>query len=122
MSFRVQELLHKYEVGAGAAVVRFALVILAVIALGVIYDLSAFHNLSTCEGMDAAQLARNVSEGKGFTTGFIRPLSMSLLAKQKLNQNADHSSMTNAVSLALNHPDLANAPLYPLILAGGRKM
>ena len=58
MSFRVQEFLHKYEVGAGAAMVRFALIIMAVIALGMTYDLTAFHNLSTCEGMDAAQLAR----------------------------------------------------------------
>ena len=123
MSFRIQEFLHKYELGAGAAIIRFALVIMAVIALAIIYDLSAFHNLSTSEGMDAAQLARNLSEGKGFTTGFIRPLSLSLITKKNLDQKrGTRSSATNKVSVAFNHPDLANAPLYPAILAGALKL
>jgi len=123
MSFRIQEFLHKYELGAGAAIIRFALVIMAVIALAIIYDLSAFHNLSTSEGMDAAQLARNLSEGKGFTTGFIRPLSLSLITKKNLDQKGGtRSSATNKVSVAFNHPDLANAPLYPAILAAALKL
>src|SRR5438477_1903845 len=123
MSFRVQEFLHKYELGAGAAIIRFALVILAVIGLAILYDLSAFHNLSTAEGMDAAQLARNLSEGKGFTTQLIRPLSLSLIARKKINDEQREKSVpTNNVAPALRHPDLANAPLYPLMLAGMLKL
>src|SRR5439155_2226492 len=73
--------------------------------------------------MDAAQLARNLSEGKGFTTEFIRPLSLSLLAKKKLNDEQNEKpSPTNSVAAALRHPDLANAPVYPLMLAGMLKL
>jgi len=122
MSFRVQEFLHKYELGAGAAIIRFALVILAVIGLAILYDLSAFHNLSTAEGMDAAQLARNLSEGKGFTTQLIRPLSLSLMARKTNDEQREKSVPTNNIAPALRHPDLANAPLYPLMLAGMLKL
>ena len=47
MSVRLQELLHKYEVGAGAAMVRFAFVILAVI---VFRDavVGSFNSASSC--------------------------------------------------------------------------
>jgi hypothetical protein len=44
---------------------------------------TAFKNLSTIEGMDAAQVGRNFAEGKGFTTEFIRPFSMYLVRKHQ---------------------------------------
>ena len=47
--------------------------------LAVWHDVVAFKNLATIEGLDAAQVARNLSEGWGYTTDFIRPLSLHLL-------------------------------------------
>src|SRR2546425_10314548 len=81
MAIRLQELIHKYELGAGHRTLKFILAFIVMVAVAVCYDLTAFRNLSTQEGMDAAQLARNICQGKGFTTDFIRPLSVHLTAK-----------------------------------------
>jgi len=129
MSVRLQELLHKYEVGAGAYIVRFALVVAAVVALAVTYDMIGFRNLATQEGMDTAQLAGNIAEGKGYTTSFIRPLSLYLVEKQeRTNSTNNYEGTTSPNPLpqrrgnAQGHPDLANAPIYPALLAGVLKV
>jgi len=88
------------------------MVFFGMVGLAVWYDAAAFKNLSTIEGMDAAQLGRNLAEGKGFCTEFIRPFSMHLL-KQHRGEGALQEE---------RHPDLANAPLYPLLLAGVLKV
>lgn len=59
-----------------------------------------FQSLNMTEALDMAQLARNIYEGRGFTTYFIRPVSFFFNSKGLFNQ-----------------PDLFNAPLYPLILS-----
>ncbi len=112
---RLQEWIHKFEVGEGVQAVRCLLAVLGLVALAAIYDWRAYKNFSTPEAMDAAQLARNLSEGKGFTTDFVRPFSMYLLEHYAVasgKRNADRAMLKGA------HPDLANPPLYPLALAG----
>src|SRR5688572_14292440 len=109
----LQDVIHKLTEGSGSRFVTLALVLFGMLGLAVWYDVAAFKNLSTIEGMDAAQLARNVSEGKGFTTQFVRPLSMHLIQRHR----ADHDAL-----LVAGHPDLANAPLYPALLAGALKL
>jgi hypothetical protein len=111
MAFRLQEILHKYEVGAGAAVLRFITAAAAFLAVAVVFDLAAFRNLATRDAMDAAQVGRNVAEGRGFTTSFIRPLSLYLLTKQGGNESS------NTLPAVDRHPDLANPPVYPGLLA-----
>jgi len=54
--------------------------------------------------IDLAQVALRVAEGKGFTTSFIRPVSLRF------------SSAT------INHPELTHPPLYILVLAGAIKL
>ena len=44
-----------------------------------LYDWRCYRNMNTAEAMDSAQVARNLAEGHGFTTLFIRPLSLYLL-------------------------------------------
>ena len=59
-----------------------------------------FNGISLCpEAMDCAQLGRNIAQGRGFTTGFIRPTSLFF---------ADRLS---------DHPDLYHPPLYPFLLS-----
>ena len=58
-----------------------------------------FSGLQSPQALDHAQVARNLAEGHGFTTEFIRPLSLVFVASAK------------------GHPDLANAPLHPLLLS-----
>lgn len=65
----------------------------ALVALALFYNMAAFQNFATPEAMDGAQLARNISEGKGFTTDFVRPLSLHLLRKHERNSAANPSSV-----------------------------
>jgi hypothetical protein len=109
----LQDVIHKLTEGSGSRLVTLALVLFGMLGLAVWYDVAAFKNLSTIEGMDAAQLARNVSEGKGFTTQFVRPLSMHLVQRHRTDHDAQ---------LVAGHPDLANAPLYPALLAGALRL
>ena len=120
----IQNLIHKLEVGAGPRFFRIIALALVVVALGMRYDFHAYRNLATPEGMDAAQLARNISEGKGYTTLFIRPLSLYLV--QKHNESGAALALTNAnfdfAHIKTAHPDLANPPVYPVLLAGLMKV
>jgi hypothetical protein len=116
----IQMLIHKLEVGAGSRYLRIVALVLGVIALAFLYDIRAYRNLAALEAMDAAQLARNISEGKGYTTLFLRPFSLYLV--QNHNQATTPFALTNAVTdfaqIKSAHPDLANPPVYPLLLAG----
>src|SRR5271154_2054217 len=94
LSQLIQMLIHKLEVGAGSRYLRIVALALGVIALAFLYDIRAYRNFATPEAMDAAQLARNISEGKGYTTLFIRPFSLYLV--QKHNQAGAPLTLTNA--------------------------
>jgi len=120
----IQNLIHKLEAGAGPRFFRMTALLLAVMALFMRYDFHAYRNIATPEGMDAAQLARNISEGKGYTTLFIRPLSLYLV--QKHNEAGTPLALTNTnfdfAHIKTAHPDLANPPVYPVLLAGLMKV
>jgi len=116
---QLQEWIHKFEVGEGTRVVRVALALLGLLALTAVYDSREYRNFSTAEAMDAAQLARNIAEDQGYSTSFIRPLSLRLVEQQQISLN----QRTNDFSLLRSgHPDLANPPVYPLVLAGLMKV
>jgi len=118
---RIQALIHRLETGIGARWLNTLALALIVLALAVWYDLHCYRNFNSPEAMDAAQVARNLSEGNGFTTEFIRPFSIYLLQQHNHALVANQLSSTNMVDSAEvygRHPDLANAPLYPVVLAG----
>jgi hypothetical protein len=62
-----------------------------------IYAVRVFQGLYLSEAMDLAQIARHVSRGEGFATSFLRPVAM--------------------LRGAGLQPDVANPPLFPLVLA-----
>ncbi len=126
MSFRIQEIIHKFEVGSGYRLLGYVVALIAFFAAAVFYDSVLYRNLTTAEGMDAAQLARNIAQGDGYHTSFIRPLSIFLLERQRqrtvdTSQAANTGTNASPVSIADrlkgNHPDLANPPAYPYLLA-----
>jgi 4-amino-4-deoxy-L-arabinose transferase-like glycosyltransferase len=116
----VQELIHKLEEGAGARYIKLGALALLVVGLVLGYNWRCFRNLGTLEAMDAAQVGRNLSEGKGFSTLFVRPFSIYLLTNHAgLNPMArTNERPVDVAQLKGMHPDLANPPLYPLLLAG----
>jgi len=117
----IQKLIHMSEVGAGSRYLRFLVLGLAVVGLALVYNLRAYRNLATPEAMDSAQLARNIADGKGYTTLFIRPFSLYLVQSHNQAKHAAAPATTNLdfAQIKFNpHPDLANPPVYPVVLAG----
>lgn len=119
----LQDLVHKAALALESRFLKFVLAILAIILLALIYDLLVWRNLSSPEAMDSAQLARNLSEGRGYRTKCIRPFSLYLLQK-RLDQRAGapRAAKPESVLLQPAPPDISNPPLYPLALAGLMKV
>ena len=107
-TMRLQEWIHRLELGGGVRYLRWLLAVVAFAAIGVVYDSLCFQNINTPEGMDAAQLGRNIAAGRGYTTLFVRPFSMRLTSQHR----ADKSMLLDE-----NHRDISNAPVYPIVLS-----
>ncbi|MBM3877427.1 MAG: hypothetical protein FJ386_11985 [Verrucomicrobia bacterium] len=105
---RAQEFIHSLESGAAARLLKGLAFVLVFLGLATLFNLQQFRHFASPEAMDAAQLARNLATGRGCTTHFIRPFSVWLL---------EQHNGTNAPASAGAHPDLANAPAYPWLLA-----
>jgi hypothetical protein len=118
----LQDFIHYAEVGAGKRYIRILLVCVAVLVVAVGYDFRLWKNFSAPEAMDSAQLARNIAEGKGYTTLFIRPLSLYLVQENNQAKTASPDAGADPARVKTAHPDLANPPVYPLALAGLMKI
>jgi dolichyl-phosphate-mannose-protein mannosyltransferase len=118
----LQTVIHFLEVGGGskffsrASRIFFGVFGVLLVAAG--YNLCGFKNMATEEAMDSAQLARNIAQGKGYKTLFVRPVSIYLLKREK----ETHPAPGNLAEVKDMHPDLANAPVYPMVLAGLMKV
>jgi len=120
----IQDFIHKFEVGPLFRYFRAGVVIVVIAIVVVSYNLRSYRNFDTPEAMDSAQLARNLAQGKGYTTDFVRPFSIYLVKKRNeakfglapAGQNADYGQMK------YQHPDIANPPVYPVLLAGLMKV
>lgn len=125
----VQDSVNKFEAMWNGRGWRIGLGgLLAVLLLGG-YNWRAFHNLRNPEAMDAAQVGRNLAEGRGYTTQFIRPLSIYLVKNRNQAKYGNTSAEVTADPAQLKgthpeglHPDLANPPVYPIVLAGLMKV
>lgn len=120
----LQDFIHKLSVGPGLRYFKIGLITLGVLLLFFGYNWRWYRNFSTQEAMDAAQVARNLAEGRGFSTQFIRPLSIYLL-KQRHEQRfgpALSGPAADPAQLKQPHPDLANPPVWPCVLAGLMKV
>jgi hypothetical protein len=119
MAPHITEWIHKFELGEGARWMRAGVGLLACLAAAMLYVVFEYQNLKDPAAMDAAQVARQVARGEGFTTQFIRPLSVQLLER---HAEASGLALDDPARLATPHPDLANPPFYPLLLAGWLKI
>lgn len=132
----LQDIIYSVVAGRAARFMRVFLLFLAVVGITIWFDLRGYKNFYTQESMDNAQLARNISENKGYTTKFIRPLGIYLL-----NRNANHKideflntassnralwtieqqdkyqRIVNSTDLKYPHPDIYNPPAYPMVLS-----
>ncbi|MCS6860422.1 MAG: glycosyltransferase family 39 protein, partial [Abditibacteriales bacterium] len=95
-----QDLIEKWT-HIGIRVSLWTLLIFLVFAIMFGKSFTRTSGLQSVEAMDNAQLAYNISEGKGFVTNVIRPLSLAF------------KGMENVQS----QPDAVNPPLYPFVLS-----
>ncbi|MBT6237037.1 MAG: hypothetical protein HOI50_01665 [Verrucomicrobia bacterium] len=107
----LQELIHKFEEGEGTKSITKLAILLAFVALLIVYNVREYRNFSSPEAMELSQLARNVSEGKGFTTQSIRPFSLAMVGSQRGEEKDD------PMMLKQPHPDLTHPPVYPFVLS-----
>lgn len=117
----LQDIIHKIETGAGPRYIRIAAIVLSTIAFLVLYNVRVSRNLAAPEAMDAAQLARNIADGQGFTTSFVRPFSIHLVS-QANPEFVGTNGVADPSRLKSGHPDISNAPLYPVVLSGLMKV
>lgn len=113
----LQGLIHKLETAGGPRYVKMLVFVLCVAFVTIRYNVHCARNMAAPAAMDAAQIARNISEGKGYTTEFIRPLSIYLLKQTHPKAGDNDSARLNA-----SHPDISNPPVYPMVLAGVMKV
>ena len=108
----LQEWIHKLEEGDGVKYVKIGTLLLGLLGLLAIYDLREYKNYSNPEAMEAAQLARNIARGQGYTTQCVRPLAFYLL-----NQKDPGTKWLEKPT-----PDVSTPPVYPVLLAGLMKV
>ena len=111
--FRFQEYINSIEQGKGAKLIRITVLLLMLLGASLVYNINFTRNFTAPEAMDAAQLARNIAEGNGFKTKFIRPVAIDML-RQTGNVTDEE--------LKKSFPDITHPPLYPLLLAGWMKL
>lgn len=132
----LQDIIYSVVAGGAARVMRVLLLFLVVVGITVWFDLRGYRNFHTQESMDYAQLARNISENRGFTTQFIRPFSIYLINRQAnrklenylknlpsnralwtIEQQEKVQEIIKSTSMSAPHPDIYNPPVYPVILS-----
>lgn len=124
VQMKIQDWIHSIEEGNKAPYVKIILFCSVILFLGLVYDLRAYRNFGTPEAMDSAQLARNISEGKGYTTLCVRPFSLYLVQRHNMAKLGGtlETNKEDFAKIQTAHPDIANPPVYPLVLAGLMKV
>ena len=105
----IQDTVHSLDIGIGQRVLRGVLLAVTLGSMLLLYAGNQFSGLRYPEAMDQAQLGRNLLRGDGYTTQFIRPLSI----WQLLNCPRWHNAMLDS---KIKHPDLMNPPAYPILI------
>jgi len=120
----LQDLVHKIELAVQQGRLRSMTVILGGLLLALCYNLRDYRNFATEEAMDCAQLGRQIAGGRGYTTLFIRPFSLYLVSytNQQKTGPAAADKPADPARIREGHPDIANPPVYPVLLAGLMKV
>lgn len=79
---QVQDLIFKLDAGYGVNWFRLGMFCLGMLAVILIYQGTQFYGFRDAEPMNLGQLGRNLAEGRGYVTKFIRPLDVAYLAEQ----------------------------------------
>jgi hypothetical protein len=103
---QVQSAVHSLDQGKFAFFIRAGMFSVLIVGLSLLYLFAQFKGLNSATAMDQAQIARNLADGKGFTTRYIRPLALGMVqTRQGENTQVDLKAF----------PDFYQAPLNPWV-------
>ena len=106
-----QEFMHWLEVGAGARWIRLAAILAGTLALSLLVAWKQFHGPVSESTLRQADTGRQLAHGAGFTTLVNYPQSVAFLQQRGRRFDA-----------ARPNPELYQAPLYPLVIAGALRL
>ncbi len=113
----LQDFIHSIEIGTGRSWLFRASLAGAAVLLVLVYMASQFRGLGHVESMDAAQIARNIASGQGYTTDVIRPLAIWQLQRWEQRDEKQTKVIIHPID-PFRFPDTLNPPVYPHLLAG----
>ncbi len=102
-----QEFIHWLEVGEGARWIRLAAMLAGSLALSLLVAWKQFHGPVSELTLVQADTGRQIARGAGFTTNVNYPQDVAFLRARGVKFDA-----------ARPYPELHQAPLYPLVIAG----
>jgi hypothetical protein len=106
-----QELIHWLEVGGGARWVRLAAVLAGTVALSLLVAWKQFHGPVSEATLVQADTGRQLARGEGFSTLVNYPQSTAVLRARGLRFSPE-----------VAFPELHQAPLYSVVIAGGLRV
>lgn len=107
----IQDFVNNISEGFFGRLIRVLIFLVIAAAIFGIYFASQFRGLRDAGSMEYAQLARNMSAGKGYVTSCIRPADISYL-----------SQPAGRAFSASHCPDIRNQPFFPAVLSLGFKL
>jgi hypothetical protein len=106
-----QEIVHWLEIGAGARWIRLGAVLAGGLVLSLLVAWKQFHGPLTEGTLLQADLGRQLASGAGFTTLVNYPQTAAVMARRGQRFDPDRP-----------YPELSQAPLYALVIAGGLRV
>jgi len=114
---QIQRLVHLLDVGSGRRWISWILGLVVCLGITALYLTRSTRNFQNPEAMEMAQVGRNLALGRGFSTHFIRPLSLQILRERQHALGLPDSKILTAPL-----PDLHCPPVHPLMIGGVFKL
>ncbi len=102
-----QEFIHWLELGGGARWIRLAAVLIGTLVLSLLVAWKQFHGPVSERTLAQADVGRQIARGEGFSTLVSYPQTAAFLRARGIRFDP-----------ARPYPELHQAPLYPLVIAG----
>ena len=106
-----QELIHWLEMGGGARWVRLGALIVCGLAISSLVAWRQFHGAATEATLAQADMAAQIARGEGFTTRVNYPQAVAFFAARGVRFDPFRA-----------YPDVYQAPLYPMAIAGALRL
>jgi hypothetical protein len=106
-----QEVIHWLEMGGGARWVRLGALLVCGLVVSSLVAWRQFHGAATEPTLAQADMARQIAQGGGFTTGVNYPQAAAFFASRGLRFDPQRP-----------YPEVYQAPLYPMVIAGALRL